>query len=136
MSKFKVGDIVKLKFGGREIGNAFFVEPMREYLGQETIIVSVNKEGHYCVVSGNDWNWDEAHLEIIKSSKSNMNIINKFSQLFLKEPQKSFRKAGITDDTDMLTEDGQKVFLTWLLKQNEEKFNTEVVQPLLVEDKE
>lgn len=65
-----------------------------------------------------------------------MNLKEKFVTLFISEPEKSFRKVGITNGDGILTEDGQKVFLGWLLKQNGAAFKTEVVDPMIVEEKE
>ena len=49
-----------------------------------------------------------------KAEKKTMNIKEQFLLAITAEPQKSFRKAGITNGDDLLTEDGQKVFLSWL----------------------
>lgn len=62
-----------------------------------------------------------------------MSIKESFALAFKNEPEKSFRKAGITNGDDFLTEDGQTIFLSWLLKQNGEAFKKEVVDALLVE---
>ena len=58
----------------------------------------------------------------------------KFLQLFMSEPEKSFRKAGITNGDGFLTSEGTTVFLTWLLKKNSTAFLDEVVKPMLAED--
>lgn len=66
------------------------------------------------------------------SNKSMSNLIEKFKIACTREPQKSFRKAGVTDGDDMLTNDGQKVFLTWLLNTKmAAEFKKEVVDGLL-----
>lgn len=72
-------------------------------------------------------------IEIIKSSKYKklMDLKSKFTGLFLQEPEKTFRKAGITTEGGELTEDGQEIFLQWLLKLNGDAFKTEVVDPIL-----
>lgn len=64
-----------------------------------------------------------------------MTITNKFALAFKKEPEKSFIKAGITDNEGFLTVDGGKIFLSWLLKKNGDAFKAEVVDDLLKEDK-
>jgi hypothetical protein len=49
-----------------------------------------------------------------------------------KEPQKSFWKAGITNGDDLLTDEGAKVFLSWLLHNKfSEDFKKDVVDDLL-----
>jgi len=60
----------------------------------------------------------------------------KNGNLFFEEPQKSFRKAGITNGDDILTEDGEKVFMSWLLHSKfAEEFKKDVVQDMLDEQK-
>jgi len=54
-----------------------------------------------------------------------------FNLLFKPEPQRSFQKAGVTDGNDVLTSDGQTVFLSYLLRKHGADFNTEVVQEIL-----
>jgi len=58
-------------------------------------------------------------------------IKEKFITLFLTEPKKSFRKAGITDGDNLITEDGTKIFLSWLLEKHGDDFKKEVVDELL-----
>jgi hypothetical protein len=60
---------------------------------------------------------------------------NKFLLAFKSEPDRSFRKAGITNGDDFLTDDGQKIFLSWLLKKHGDDFKTAVVDDLLAEEK-
>jgi hypothetical protein len=63
------------------------------------------------------------------------NLIEKAKLLVMSEPQKSFRKSGITDGDDQLTQEGKELFINWLFKKNQDEFNKEIVQPLLAEDK-
>lgn len=63
-------------------------------------------------------------------------LLEKFANIFTKEPFKSFRKASITNGDDMLTPDGARIFLNWLLKSKFSKdFNEEIVQEILKDDK-
>jgi hypothetical protein len=65
-----------------------------------------------------------------------MNIKEKFVLALTKEPQKSFRKAGITNGDDLLTDDGQNIFLSWLLhEKHADEFKTQVVDGLLQDQK-
>lgn len=65
-----------------------------------------------------------------------MNLKEKFVLSLTPEPKKSFRKAGITDGDDVITEDGAKVFLTYLLHNKfSAEFKKEVVDDIL-KDKE
>lgn len=65
-----------------------------------------------------------------------MSIKEKFIISLLPEPEKSFRKAGITNEDGLITEDGQTLLMTWLLNQYKATFNDQVVQPLLAEKKD
>ena len=84
---------------------------------------------------------DKHHLYLVKNIKNvtknpMKNITENFVLLLTKEPQKSFRKAGITDGDDLLTEEGTQVFLSWLLHSKyAEDFKTDVVNTLLEEKK-
>lgn len=63
-----------------------------------------------------------------------MNLKEKFVLAIMSEPQKSFRKAGITNGDDILTDEGTKIFLTWLLHHKfAEEFKKEIVDGILKE---
>lgn len=71
---------------------------------------------------------------LLTNNNSIMDSIKEaFVNLTTPEPLKSFRKAGIVNGDNLPTEEGQAVFLSWLLKKNETDFNAEVVQPILKE---
>ncbi|MHA1304350.1 MAG: hypothetical protein ACTSPI_11685 [Candidatus Heimdallarchaeaceae archaeon] len=75
-------------------------------------------------------------IELVSNNNKTMNLKEKFIVAITSEPKKSFRKAHITDGDDLLTEEGQQVFLSWLLHdQYAEAFKKEVVKPLLEEEK-
>jgi hypothetical protein len=76
-------------------------------------------------------------LEILNSSEQQpMSLSSKFNEIFLQEPEKTFRKAGVTNESGMLTDDGQKIFLSWMLRKNGAEFKTEIVDKLVeVEEK-
>ena len=81
------------------------------------------------------WNNLDAEITIINSK--NMDIKEKFVLAITPEPKKSFRKAGVTDGDDILTDEGTKVFLTWLLHNKyAEEFKTQVVDEILKEKEE
>ena len=75
-------------------------------------------------------NWPTAAMGVCESNKKNMTLKEKFTQVFLKEPEKSFRKNGITNGDGILTQEGQAIFLTWLLGKNGEDFKKEVVDEI------
>ena len=62
------------------------------------------------------------------------NLKEKFALLFTNEPFKSFRKAGVTNGDDVLTSNGQEIFLCWLLKKHGDEFKKDVVDELLKEE--
>lgn len=65
-----------------------------------------------------------------------LSLLEKFANIFTKEPFKSFRKANVTNGDDLLTPDGARIFINWLLKSKfAEDFNKEIVQEILKEDK-
>ena len=57
----------------------------------------------------------------------------KFALALKKEPQKTFRKLGLTNGDDVLTDDGVKIFLTWMLQKYEKEFYEMVAEPMLKE---
>jgi len=72
-----------------------------------------------------------------------LKLINNFNDMSLKEeflislkkePEKSFRKAGIIDSNDLITEEGQEIFLTWLLQKNGDEFKKEIVDKIIKEE--
>ena len=95
--------------------------------------------GDYIPSYGNGWalsnssGWGYS-LTLLSSEKPlKMNIKESFAIAFKSEPDKSFRKAKVTNGDDILTEEGQSVFLSWLLKKNGDDFKKEVVDNLLAE---
>lgn len=140
MGKFKVGDEVRLKASAiaekgfvdwkRNLGNMGKITETEKLLSWTTNL-------GFRVCFGDDYvNAEEKHLELVTPTGKNImsNLIEKFALAVKAEPAKSYRKAGITNGDDVLTDDGVKVFLTWLLAKNPD-FKTEVVDPIL-KDKE
>lgn len=134
MHKFKIGDRVKLinilssnaTYGCLSIGALFIVE------GED-----LSSTHNVLVSDGSRQIWlNRDELELVESNNinSNMSIKQKFAEIFMSEPNKSFRKAGITNSDYSLTTEGQDIFLQWLLKKNGDAFKTEVVDELLKEE--
>ncbi len=131
--KFKIGDKVRVKSN---------LQANNYSVGYEFIISDKSFQpdgahgGVYFPSVGNGMYGED--LEIISNIYKNMNMLEKFALTFKTEPEKSFRKAGIIDSNDTLTADGQKIFLSWLLKDSVigPKFKTEVVDELLKKDEE
>jgi len=128
MSKFKEGD--KVKIVAQINGHQF---PLGE-------VVRIVKDRSYNYLAeyldkSHSWYITEDEAESITTNNTIMTTLKqKFTNLFLSEPEKSYRKAGITNSDGILTSEGQEIFLTWLLKKNPE-FKTEVVDQLLEEGK-
>jgi hypothetical protein len=134
---FKVGDRVKMiatkytdqedcpRWGGKFGHIPAVISEMKETNNVYSFKLNFDN-GKY-----NSW-FNSNDLELINS---HMSLKQKFQDLFLQEPEKSFRKAGITNESGMLTSEGQDIFLTWLLKNNGASFKTEVVDPILAEEK-
>lgn len=123
MSKFKPGDKVKVIANSSNHDQA---------IGSE---VAVLKDRDSVSFNYRDnWYMNDCDAVLI-NNKINMNIIEKFALAFKSEPEKTFRKAGITNGDDLFTDDGQKVFLSWLLKKHGEDFKKEVVDEILKEEK-
>lgn len=132
MNPFNVGDKVKRIRGGSnsglDIGDIGTVEshngPNATY-----VLSSLGRRGSH----------DNVNLQLVESfsiknnNKNMVNIKDSFTLAFKAEPEKSFRKVGVTNGDDFLTEDGQKIFLSWLLKKNGADFKTEVVDGLLAD---
>ena len=75
--------------------------------------------------------------ELIKDKRNIMtNLLSKFKNMNLGEPDKSFLKVGVTDDKGDVTEEGKSVFNQFLFDKYKDEFNEKVVQPLLEADKE
>lgn len=146
---YKKGDRVKV------IRQINFPENGEYYLSQN---ISVGNEYTLCDdfennVNGRYWTfvdkntmdvsdkWAfEFQFELISNSDNvankKMTLREKFLVSLKKEPEKSFRKAEITNGDDMLTEDGKNIFLSWLLTKNGADFKKEVIDEILSSEKE
>lgn len=125
MFKFKIGD--KVRCINKNANTSSELEIGKEYVVAEASLDYIKVVGSYV-------NWSDFQFELI-SNNTITNMKEKFIQMFLKEPQKSFRKAGVTNGDGFLTAEGTDMFLTWLLEKNGEVFKTDVVDGLLKEDK-
>lgn len=68
---------------------------------------------------------------LTKSTTFMSSLVQKFADLFIKEPQKSFRKSGVTDTNDQLTSDGKELLMNWLLAKHKDEFLKDVITPIL-----
>lgn len=143
MQKYKVGDRVAIH--PTAIGQCGVFETHIEAVGIE--IIGLYDDGinyHYNVIDANgnklakcERCLKEAHMAgLLNQNQSNNimgTIIDKVRQMRLKEPEKSFVKAGIANTDGTLTKDGEQLFNEWMFEKNKADFNNEVVQPLLAE---
>lgn len=129
--KFKVGDKVRVIYPSSDRGG------FGGFAENQTLILVQNMDGYddSWITDYRSYSIKENQIELINSNKT-MNLKEKFTQIFLQEPEKTFRKAGITNGDGILTDDGQKIFLTWMLGKNGAEFKTAVVDPILAEEKE
>lgn len=106
--KFKVGDTVKII---KNIGASAY----NKYIGESSVITQINgPDKVYLKITG-DINWEIQEIELIKSSSTMSSLLKRAKDLFIQEPQKSLRKTGIFDDTDTVTDEGIKVYVTALI---------------------
>jgi len=134
---FKIGDKVKI------IDNSNYSSlPM----GKEGVIINYNyNDGYrYYIVDFGYGSYQTmigyqlalVDKKLIINEEKNMNVREKFILAVTPEPKKSFRKAGITDGDDFLTDEGVKVFLTWLLHNKySAEFKKDVVDDILEEQR-
>lgn len=146
MIKFKAGDICKVKKGHEHVCNVF--SKYEHHEGVKIKITDYNFSDGYCydILDNNDnilnscyfcFGDDDIYKDGVEDYKNNnkINMFDKFATMFLSEPEKTFRKAGIINGDNVLTEDGKKIFLSWLLKKYGTEFKSEVVDELVKEDK-
>lgn len=68
------------------------------------------------------------------NNQSTMNLKEKFLLALKSEPEKSFRRLGITNGDDMLTTEGTELFLNFLFEKNKTEFKKEVVDSIIAEE--
>lgn len=73
---------------------------------------------------------EERTIKFKNTNNEPMSLVQKFKDLKLDEPTKSFRKANLVREDGFLTQEGAEVFLAWLLAKFGTEFKTEVVDKL------
>ena len=120
---------IKLLFNENSKLAESVVEPACVHLNGTVYLYNGSSSGNYCSEHNTSWQVNKDRYQVVENK---MNIKEKFVLALTKEPKKSFRKAGITDGDDLLTDEGTKVFLTWLLHNKySEEFKKEVVEEML-----
>lgn len=126
----------KLKVGDRVRGDISVCSKLEN--GAIGFITKIEHEYFYINDCWHPWSMT-GQLEIIEevinqNQNKFMDLKQKFASLFLKEPQKSFRKVSVTDGQDLLTQDGATIFLSWLLhSKHAEEFKKDVVDAMIAE---
>ena len=114
--------------------------------GKEGIIeqLAYRQSGYYndggmsfqAMISFSDGTYVWEDVSQLKENNT-MDIKEKFVLAITPEPKKSFRKAGIIDGDNILTDEGERIFITWLLYNKfAEDFKKEVVDEMLKEKKD
>lgn len=68
--------------------------------------------------------------------EKNMSLKSIVKNLFRSEPEKSFIKAGVMNESLELTTEGKDLFIDFLFEKNKDLFNTEIVQKIIAEQEE
>lgn len=137
MHTFKEGDRVRVTnkiMPTQCTTNAFYFPNAvvgEEYTLSEYRTCGISGERFWLFAPDNELWAFESQLELISKKNVMENVIEKFEMIFKTEPMKSFRKAEITNGNDILTDDGTKIFLSWLLQKHGNEFKKEVVDELL-----
>jgi hypothetical protein len=128
-TKFKVGDKVKIVSNSASHG---FI------LGSVRIVDGV---GGSCYHSTNESGYKDSGCyfyaadAVLISKKTTImeNLIKAWKNLGVTEPNKSQRAVGITDENDVVTTDGAKLFLSYLMGKDDGTFDKDVTFPLAKE---
>lgn len=134
---FKIGDRVQIsctKYNPELDGSIAVVSNIRD----DGFYIRVNWETGPNKGLKNDGDYESKNFILIVpfTYMSSNSLTEKFQSLFVKEPEKSFRKLGITNDKSELTKEGQDLFLAWLFKSSQTEFKKEVVDPLLAAEEQ
>jgi hypothetical protein len=127
--KFKIGDKVKIV----SINDNEYSYPFNRLGLVGKIVNIVETECPYAISTDDTYYYGEKNLELVELTNKNMNIKEQFTLSITPEPQKSFRKVGITNGDNILTDEGLKVFSSWLLNKHAEEFRIDVVVDMLKE---
>lgn len=82
------------------------------------------------------WVVDKSEATIISEPNKIImtNLIKKFNLLTKSEPEKTFIKAGVTDDNGTMTSEGLALFNAFMLSKHGNEFKKEVVDKILEEE--
>jgi len=120
------------------IGDTVEIGPTEGDKGKRGIISKPYQCGEpawWVIIDGTEKAYYQRCLKLIKNNMA-INLKEKFTLALTKEPMKTFRKAGITNGDNLLTEEGVTIFLSWLLDTKyADEFKKDIVDGML-KDKE
>lgn len=132
--KFKVGNrVIRTRpgYGGVDL-----------LVGDTGTVIGLKKDGAplvRCDRTGEVFGWFPDRCQLITTNTGdNMNLVQNFLNFFKAEPQLTYTKLGIIDDSGVITEAGIKVLLTHLLTEGgtNNDFYTKVAKPMLEKQEE
>lgn len=135
----KIGDKVRYRSKFRTSGPIGFgngITTIKCMRGKSFYLFDIGiYSGERCPCGKHTWTVSEGQLELVTSDNKSImaSLKEKMALVFKGEPEKSFIKAGVMNNSEELTEDGWEIFGTWLLKKNGADFKTEVVDPILAD---
>ena len=145
-AKLEVGMKVRTNGDGIKICKSFFEGEIGEISGDSFYIWQNSNNGSMGLLppslKGYKYSWvvrldnEVAEIEILNTgakSEKNMNIKEQFVLALLPEPQKSFRKVGITNGDNLLTDEGMRIYLSWRLMKDAVEFKKEIVDDMVAE---
>lgn len=126
-SKFKAGDKVKvLKRSSSKFGfSGTVTNNDGDGEGQRPWLIKFD--------DGDGIRVNAVDVELISDNNIITNMIEKFKDMFTSEPEKSLKKAGLLEN-GMVTDDGVKMYITWLMKEDT-TFLDKVVKELIKDEK-
>lgn len=139
MSKFKIGDMVKVIRWNKEnnlkkynIGEVFTISKVEESC--------FNTIKYWYSPEDNSYNHAEDELELVRENKLTnnniiMSLVSKFKSIVRTEPEKTLVKVGVLDEELSLTTEGSDLFLQFLFEKNKAEFKTEVADKLVEVEK-
>ena len=149
MAKFKFGDRVRVlrnNCGGNSVGDEFMVSertggyiemsggeicvyPPTGVFNLESELELVTCEEHRGgAIKNND------SIQVNKEDDT-MDLLKKFADALMGEPEKSLQKYGVTDERGNLTSQGAALYQNWKFKQDLEAFQKDVLAVLIKADK-
>ncbi len=148
-NKMKIGDKVKINenlqsYIGKYVEGILVIKEMVEFAGKEYLITKKYEAYNaFYLDTELKYLFPGSLLELINNfnsdnvAKKQMGLTEKFLSSLKKEPEKSWRKAGITNGDDIPTDEGMKLICTVLLQENEEirKEMTKIAKDILDDEK-